>query len=104
MDKNLDVPWYYSFIIILLPANALKSGILAHPHNGMVRSQDLFWWKWLTGQALAALNYISNLRVMEQSGADQNGMGGIPSCLGAHNTSQNCPKMHLDMAIPNSLI
>ena len=41
---------------------------------------------------------------MEQSGADQNGMGGIPTCLGAHNTIQNCPKMHLDMTIPNSLI
>ena len=26
-------------------------------HNGMERSQDLFWWKWLTGQAMAALNY-----------------------------------------------
>ena len=73
-------------------------------HNGMVRSQDLFWWKWLTGQAMAALNYKLNLRVMEQSGADQNGMGGIPTCLGAHNTIQNCRKMHLDMTIPNSLI
>jgi len=70
----------------------------------MVRSQDLFWWKWLTGQAMAALNYKSNLRVMEQSGADQNGMGGIPSCSEAHNTIQNCPNMDLDMAIPNSLI
>ena len=49
-------------------------------HNGMVRSQDLFWWKWLTGQAMAALNYKLILRVMEQSGADQNGMGGIPTC------------------------
>ena len=78
--------------------------ILTHSHNGMVRSQDLFWWKWLTGQAMAALNYKLNLRVMEQSGADQNGMGVIPTCLGAHNTIQNCPKMHLDMAIPNSLI
>ena len=77
---------------------------LPHTHNGMVRSQDLFWWKWLTGQAMAALNYKLNLRVMEQSGADQNGMGGIPTCLGAHNTIQNCRKMHLDMTIPNSLI
>ena len=84
--------------------NPRKQGIYPKPHNGMVRSQDLFWWKWLTGQAMAALNYKLILRVMEQSGADQNGMGGIPSCLGAHNTSQNCPKMHLDMTIPNSLI
>ena len=70
-------------------------GNLTMTHNGMVRSQDLFWWKWLTGQAMAALNYKSNLRVMEQSGADQNGMGGIPTCLGAHNTIQNCHQMHL---------
>ena len=73
-------------------------------HNGMVRSQDLFWWKWLTGQAMAALNYKLNLRVMEQSGADQNYMGGILPCLGAHNTIQICRKMHLDLTIPNSLI
>ena len=70
----------------------------------MVRIQDLFWWKWLTGQAMAALNYKLNLRVMEQSGADQNCMGGIPPCLGAHNTIQICRKMHLDLTIPNSLI
>lgn len=69
-------------------------------HNGIVRSQDLFWWKWLTGQAMAALNYKLNLRVMEQSGADQNCMGGIPPCLGAHNTIQICRKMHLDLTIP----
>ena len=78
--------------------------LLQSSHNGMVRSQDLFWWKWLTGQAMAALNYKLILRVMEQSGADQNGMGGIPTCLGAQNTIQNCHKMDLDMTIPNSLI
>ena len=78
--------------------------IFTDAHNGMVRSQDLFWWKWLTGQAMAALNYKLNLRVMEQSGADQNCMGGIPPCLGAHNTIQICRKMHLDLTIPNSLI
>ena len=86
--------------VLLGPVKVSKK----NPCNGMVRSQDLFWWKWLTGQAMAALNYKLNLRVMEQSGADQNGMGGVPTCLGAHNTIQICRKMHLDLTIPNSLI
>ena len=37
---------------------------------------------------MAALNFILNCRVMEQSGADENYIGGILACLGAQNTIQ----------------
>ena len=39
---------------------------------------------------MAALNFILNCRVMEQSGADENYIGGIFACLGAQNTIQIC--------------
>ena len=73
-------------------------------HCSLLRSRELFWWKWLIGQAVAALNFILNCRVMEQSGADENYIGGILACLGAQNTIQICRKMDLDLTIPNSLI
>ena len=73
-------------------------------HCSLLRSRGLFWWKWLIGQAMAALNFILNCRVMEQSGADENYIGGILACLGAQNTIQICRKMDLDLTIPNSLI
>ena len=73
-------------------------------HCSLLRSRGLFWWKWLIGQAVAALNFILNCRVMEQSGADENYIGGILACLGAQNTIQICRKMDLDLTIPNSLI
>ena len=73
-------------------------------HCSLLRSRGLFWWKWLIGQAVAALNFILNCRVMEQSGADKNYIGGILACLGAQNTIQICSKMDLDLTIPNSLI
>ena len=73
-------------------------------HCSLLRSRGLFWWKWLIGQAVAALNFILNCRVMEQSGADKNYMGRILACLGAQNTIQICRKMDLDLTIPNSLI
>ena len=75
-----------------------------HAHCSLLKSRGLFWWKWLLGQSVAALNFKSYWRAMEQSGADKNGMGGIPTSLGARNTIPNCRQMRLDMTIPNSLI
>ena len=75
-----------------------------HTHCSLLKSRGLFWWKWLLGQSVAALNFKSYWRAMEQSGADKNGMGGIPTSLGAQNTIQICRQMRLDLTIPNSLI
>ena len=73
-------------------------------HCSLLKSRELFWWKWLLGQSVAALNFKSFWRAMEQSGADENGMGVIPTSLGAQNTNQICRQMRLDLTIPNSLI
>ena len=73
-------------------------------HCSLLKSRGLFWWKWLLGQSVAALNFKSYWRAMEQSGAGKNGMGGIPTSLGAQNTIQICRQMRLDLTIPNSLI
>merc|ERR1712142_268565 len=79
-------------------------GNYVYTHCSLLKNRGLFWWKWLLGQSVAALSFKSYWRAMEQSGADKNGMGGIPTSLGARNTIPNCRQMRLDMTIPNSLI
>ena len=86
------------FFNITLTTNLCKS------HCSLPQSRKLFWLKWPLGQLEAALNFKSFWRAMEQSGANKNGMGGIPTSLGAQNTIQICQQMRLDLTGPNSLI
>ena len=59
----------------MVPKDKLKCSWLASlwgeifhlSHNGVMLSQYLFWWKWLIGQAMAALNYKS---IFEGHGAE----------------------------------
>ena len=68
------------------------------------KKQGIVLVEMAVGQAMAALNFKSYWRAMEQSGADKNYTGGIPTSLGAQSTIQICRQMRLDLTIPNSLI